>query len=819
MNPALQIRPSSARAHKARFAVRFGKSGVFFLTIIAAFSGVAALYLMLLVKTNLAYLLWAIMLFALMYIVWYKAELQKIPSRLPMGRIDDVLDQSLLAKLKDPITPRSVWMALTGNWHEIFITNRLLLNPTMVRDSLSENPTDMEPIWENALRLQSTVPGSDGLSAGAVATALIASSKPVQDFLTQQKLQPDDILQCYDWLARLISYESVPRPYFGGIGRDWAFGFTPMLEQFTTNISAGAQAGAGHFHFLSRSSSIDALINSLDQSGGVALVGNTGIGKTAMVHALAERLLSDQTTESLRHHQIVMLNASVILSSAKDNLEQVMLTLFTEAVTSGNMVLFLDEAQLFFQEGTGAFDLSRILLPVLQNRRLKIITAWNSSDFQRLKSSNSALAAYLTPIVLNEPPQADTFKIAEDSSLTIELRTKTIISYEAVREAVRLSGQYMQQLAYPGKAIQLLEQSTSYADHHVVDAKAVRQTVEQTLGVKVGGVEVGGQEADVLLNLEDRIHERMVNQSQAVKVVANALRRARAGVGNTKRPIGSFLFMGPTGVGKTELARSLAAIYFGDERNMIRLDMSEYQQPESVGRLLDGGQNGEGLLLAIRKQPFSVVLLDEIEKAYSGVLNLLLQLLDEGQLTDVNGQPASFRNAIIIITSNAGSKDIIHRIENNQPLTDFERPLINQLIEQGVFRAELINRFDEIVLFRPLNQSELGQVAQLMLAEVNRTLSIQNISVEVTPAALQSLVQQGYDPEFGSRPMRRVIQRTVEDVVAKRILQGQAAPGTKLLLDLPDLVPDSDSADNSVVEPSKEPFVQPPNTLQPPTAS
>ncbi len=790
MNPSYDVKLSSVRARKARLAEYFKKGGHLLLISIAAGASLLALYLFLLTTSQQGYLLAAVALFALMYIIWYKAELMKLPPHTPMARIDDILDPVLLARLRAPLTPRSVWLALTGNWHEIFMTNRLLLDPKMVHDALSDNAADMNAIWANAMQLQAMTK-TDTLYSGSVATALIASSPLVAEYLTKQKLRPEDIVSCYEWLARLIDYRNIPRPYFGGIGRDWAFGFTPNLEQFTVNISAQAEAGRGHFHFLARTSVIDALMSSLDQaSGGVALVGNTGIGKTSAVHALAERLLEDTTVETLRHHQIVALNASAILSSSKDSLEQTMLMLFSEAISAGNMILFLDEAQLFFEEGTGAFDMSRILLPVLQNRRLKLITAWNASDYQRLKASNPSLSSYLTPVILNEPAQEDTFKIVEDTALSLEAHTKTIISYEAIREAVRLSGQYMQELAFPGKAITLLEESTAYAQNHVVMAKTIQQTIEQTLGVKVGGVEAGGQEAAALLNLEDRIHERMVNQTQAVTAVANALRRARAGVGTAKRPIGSFLFMGPTGVGKTELARSLAATYFGDERNMIRLDMSEYQQPESVSRLLDTGANGEGLLLAIRKQPFSVVLLDEVEKAYGGVLNLLLQLLDEGQLTDVNGIPASFRNAIIIVTSNAGSKDIIQRITNNQPLTDFERPLINQLIQQGIFRAELINRFDEIVLFRPLNQTELAQVAKLMLAEVNRTLAAQNISVDLTDDALASLVRQGYDPQFGSRPMRRVIQRTVEDIVAKRILTGQAAPGTKLLLDLPDLQPD-----------------------------
>ncbi len=775
----------SRRARKARLAMRLKKGGYLAWATIGVVTGLAALYLLLVESSQFGYFALAVALLALMWVVWFKAELIKLPPKYPGNSVDDLLDADFLAKLSQPVTPRSAWIAMTGHWQEIFITNRLLLDPKLVEDSLSDNETDMEQVWQLTRKLQSAHDPST-LTAGTVATALILSSPQLTDYLTKHYIRPEDILQIYDWLARLLQYQQMPKPYFGGIGRDWAFGFTPNLERYSTNISTQVQNGAGHFHFMSRSNSIDAMIHSLGQTGGIAVVGNTGIGKTSAVYALAERLLQDKTLVStVKDHQIVALNASVILSSAKQDLERIMLTLFGEAIRSGNMIVFLDEAQLFFQEGVGSFDLSQILLPVLQNRRLKLICAFNATDWQRLKVSNPALAAALTPVVLPEPPEEETLKIVEDSALDIEHRTKTVVTYEAVREAYRLSGQYIQNMAYPGKAINLLEQAASYANHNVVTAESVQKSVESTLGVKVGGVQ--SQEADTLLHLEDRIHERMVNQTRAVTVIANALRRARAGVGNTKRPIGSFLFLGPTGVGKTELAKSLAATYFGDEKNMIRLDMSEYQQAEDVSRMLADGKESEGLLLAIRKQPFSVVLLDEIEKAHSGILNLLLQLLDEGQLTDVNGQVASFRNAIIIVTSNAGANDIIEQINQNQPLDDFERPLIDKLISQGIFRPELVNRFDETVLFRPLNQAELGQVALLMLAEVNRNLANQNISVELTQPALESLVRQGYDPQFGSRPMRRVIQRTVEDAVAQRILSGQAGPGSKIVLDLPDV--------------------------------
>jgi ATP-dependent Clp protease ATP-binding subunit ClpC len=317
-------------------------------------------------------------------------------------------------------------------------------------------------------------------------------------------------------------------------------------------------------------------------------------------------------------------------------------------------------------------------------------------------------------------------------------------------------------------------------------AESVQQAVEKTKGVKVAKAEA--PEADVLLHLEDKIHERMINQVRAVKVIAAALRRGRAGVADPKRPIGSFLFLGPTGVGKTELARSLAATYFGDERRMIRLDMSEYQQESDVSRLLaTGGTSSKSLILQIREQPFSVVLLDEVEKAHPNILNLMLQILDEGQLTDEKGKASSFKNAIIIATSNAGSTEITQRVGAGDKLETFERPLIEKLISEGKFKAELINRFDETVLFRPLNKEELAQVASLMLASVNHTLSNQNISVKLTDAALAKVVEAGYDPEFGARPMRRALQKLVEDAVAKKVLAGEAKPGSEITLDVADL--------------------------------
>lgn len=776
----------SRRARKARLAARMKRFDYLVARIIIAAAILGASYL-LLANNSLGYMCLSVALAAAMWVIWYKSDLTRLSIDTPAVSLDGVLDQIVLAKLAAPITPQSTWIALTGHWQEIFLTNRLLLDPQLVQETLSTKEEDMAQVWQQVEILQGSPLGDKPIHAGTLTAALLLASEQIMQHLSLNKLTAEDVKSVHDWAGRIIQRNEMPKPYFGGIGRDWAFGFTPHLERFSTNLSLQVQSSKGGFQTAARNDTIGSVINSLHQANAIAIVGDAGIGKTSVVYALAEQLLQKDAPASLKDHQIVSLNASLIMSQAQHNLERIMLTLFSEAIRAGNMVLFLDEAQLFFQEGRGAFDMSHIILPILQNRRLKLITSFNTTDFQRLKARNPSLASALMPVMMQEPDQHESMKIIEDSALGIEYRTKRIVTYQAVREAYRLSGQYIQDGAYPGKAITLLEQSASYPESNTITAGSVQQTIEKTLGVKAGGADA--HEAASLLNLEDQIHARMINQTAAVSAVASALRRSRAGVTTSQRPIGSFLFLGPTGVGKTELARSLAATYFGDEKNMIRLDMSEYQQPSDVSRLLETGAESDSLILRIRKQPFSVVLLDEIEKAHQNILNLLLQLLDEGQLTDASGKPASFRDAIIIVTSNAGSAQILEKVAAGEDLSTFERPLVDQLIAQGTFRAELINRFDEAVLFRPLGKEELRQVAELMIQSVTKNLAQQNISVEVTPAAIDVLVEQGYDPQFGARPMRRVIQRTIEDIMAKRILAGQATPGSHIILDINDITP------------------------------
>jgi len=815
MNPLPNLK--SLRARKARIGSEITPAIRKVLRLLAILILAAAAYCFYAGIPRIGYLAIAFADVIVVLLLWYTYHLQKLPPSLPAKQLEDIIDPALLGKLKAPVTPQRLWDVVMKLPEGQFMCDHLFLHSDTVKNNLSNAEADSAQTWQQAYGLINHA-RTPNLHAGTLLVALLLTSPGAQQYLTFNKLRPEDTFEALNWLERQMELWNRPKQNFGGIGRDWAKGYTPTLEQFGQNISQSVQYAGGFRHYVAHADMLDGIVSNLARGASVALIAPDGGGKSTLVRALAERLLQGKNRE-LQYYQVFSLNASLILSYSGQQLESLMLTLFGEAVASGNMILFLDDAQLFFGSGTGAFDMSQILLPVLKSRNVRIIAAFEPRDWQQMQATRQALTTSFASITLTDLPQEEIYKVIEDNTMQLEQRNGVLITFEAIIEAYRLSGQYMQELAYPGKAINLLEQSIPYAQERVITRETVQAAVEKTKGVKVSVA--AAPEADMLLHLEDRIHERMINQVRAVNDVAAALRRGRAGVSSPNRPVGSFLFLGPTGVGKTELARSLAAVYFGDEHQMIRLDMSEYQRPEDVTRLLSGGSKTErSLLSAIREQPFAVVLLDEVEKAHPNILNLLLQMLDEGQLTDEQGRPASFRSSIIIATSNAGAADITQHVREQGTLENFERPLIDKLIAAGQFKPELINRFDEVVLFRPLNEDELSQVAQVMLKGVNQTLAVQQLTVQLTPEALKTIVHQGYDPEFGARPMRRIIQKTVENAIAMKILRGQAQPGSVITLDVPDLTQDQNSSDansNPPGNPPVPPQQTPPTTPQPPT--
>jgi ATP-dependent Clp protease ATP-binding subunit ClpA len=337
----------------------------------------------------------------------------------------------------------------------------------------------------------------------------------------------------------------------------------------------------------------------------------------------------------------------------------------------------------------------------------------------------------------------------------------------------------------PGKSLQLIEASARYPQENgMITVKSVDRAIEESLGVKVGSVD-GQIERDQLENMEEQIHKRMVGQERAVKIVCDAIRRARTGVRNQNRPIGAFLFIGPTGVGKTELSKALSEVYFGGEDHLIRLDMNEFSNKSDADRLIaDAATNPHSLTAMVIKRPFSVILLDEIEKADPSVLLMLLQMLDEGILRDSSNRQVNFRDSIIIATSNAGSEIITEYISRGYDIEKYEKEFVDGLIKSHQFRPEFLNRFDEVVMFKPLGQSDLLNVVSLMVADINKTLESKKITINVDDDAKKYLVEVGNDPKLGARPMQRMIQRAVENIVANQMLAGEVEVGSVVNINL-----------------------------------
>jgi len=413
-----------------------------------------------------------------------------------------------------------------------------------------------------------------------------------------------------------------------------------------------------------------------------------------------------------------------------------------------------------------------------------------------------AVASAVNRITVQPTEEFDTLKVLEDHLPAVEYKRKVTYMYQALKDAYRLSQRYVYDISMPGQAISLLESAADYAESGLVTSRSVAAAIEQSTGVKTSAAS-GEDERSKLLNLESLIHERMIGQERAVSVVSDALRRARSGVRNQNRPVGTFMFLGPTGVGKTELAKSLAAVYFGGEQNIIRLDMNEFVSSDDVVRLIADGSDDAGSLTAqVMKQPFSVVLLDEIEKAHPSVLSTLLQLLDEGILRDIRNREISFRDTVVIATSNAGSDRVQEYLNRGYSLEQFEETFVSELISCHLFHPEFLNRFDEIVVFGSLTKPELLQVVDLILVSVNKNLAQQKITVSVAQDAKEYLVEAGYDPRLGARPMRRVVQRAVENTVAKLLLSNEVSAGglIEITLDQVRLMLDKTTQANAIAE-------------------
>ncbi|EFR8989647.1 ATP-dependent Clp protease ATP-binding subunit [Listeria monocytogenes] len=640
-----------------------------------------------------------------------------------------------------------------------------------------------------------------------------------------------------------------------GAGRQTNTQATPTLDSLARDLTVIARED-NLDPVIGRSKEIQRVIEVLSRrtKNNPVLIGEPGVGKTAIAEGLAQQIVRNEVPETLRGKRVMTLDMGTVVAGTKyrgefeDRLKKVM----DEIRQAGNVILFIDELHTLIGAGgaEGAIDASNILKPPLARGELQCIGATTLDEYRKYIEKDAALERRFQPIKVDEPTVDESIQILHGLRDRYEAHHRVAITDEALEAAVRLSDRYISDRFLPDKAIDVIDESGSKVrlksfttpknvkemennlselkkekdaavqgqefekaaslrdkeqklkksleetkanwqekqglDHSEVTEEIVAEVVASWTGIPVA--KLAETETNKLLNMEKLLHERVIGQDAAVKAVSLAVRRARAGLKDPKRPIGSFIFLGPTGVGKTELARALAESMFGDEDSMIRIDMSEYMEKFSTARLVGappgyvGYEEGGQLTEKVRQKPYSVVLLDEIEKAHPDVFNMLLQVLDDGRLTDSKGRVVDFRNTVIIMTSNIGAQEMKQDKSMGfnviDPLKDhkaMEHRVLQDL--KQAFRPEFINRIDETIVFHSLQEKELKQIVTLLTAQLTKRLAERDIHVKLTEGAKAKIAKDGYDPEYGARPLKRAIQKEVEDMLSEELLRGNIKVG------------------------------------------
>ncbi|MEG3988137.1 ATP-dependent Clp protease ATP-binding subunit [Microcoleus sp. S28C3] len=652
---------------------------------------------------------------------------------------------------------------------------------------------------------------------------------------------------------------------------------TPTLEEFGTNLTKLAAAGKLD-PVVGRENEIERVIQVLGRrtKNNPVLVGEPGVGKTALAEGLAQRIVNRNVPEILEDKQVISLDMGSLIAGTKfrGEFEERLTKIMAEIRAAGNIILVIDEIHTLVGAGAiqGSMDASNMLKPALARGELQCVGATTLDEYRKHIERDAALERRFQPIKVGEPSVAETIEILYGLRSAYEQHHRLTISDAALEAAATLSDRYINDRFLPDKAIDLIDEAgsrvrvmnsqtppevkelkkqlpavTKEKDAAVreqdfdkagklrdreleIEAEIAEATINKSqlktspivteediahivanwTGVPVS--KLTESESELLLHMEDTLHQRLIGQEEAVTAVSRAIRRARVGLKNPNRPIASFIFSGPTGVGKTELTKALATYFFGSEEAMIRLDMSEFMERHTVSKLIGsppgyvGYDEGGQLTEAVRRRPYTVILFDEIEKAHPDVFNMMLQILEDGRLTDAKGRTVDFKNTLLVMTSNIGSR-VIEKgggglgFEFTESAADAQynrvRSLVNEEMKQ-FFRPEFINRLDEIIVFRQLNREEVKQIADIMLQQVFSRLTEQGITLSVTERFKDLLVTEGYNPSYGARPLRRAIMRLLEDVLAEEMLSGKLKEGQKAIVDVDEngqvkVVPDGSS--------------------------
>ena len=682
-----------------------------------------------------------------------------------------------------------------------FVFSRVLLNfkdiKKQLKDSLnSKNPESFENIILEALKI-ARKKNHLRIQIGDILSALAANDVVFGRILNENKLKKEDIENLTRWLEnieekiekskRFWEYENLAKR--GTLAKEWTAGYTITLDRYSKDLTNSIRKKDLEFVGHKEEIKITERILARGEINNVLIIGESGTGKRSMVYALTQKSLLGRSLPGVNYKRVVELDMPALLAQmeSSEKVEAVLDKIFQEVVLSGNIILFIDGLHNYIgrDPGPGIIDISGIIAPYLRFPQFQIIALTNYEGLHKYIERNSSLLSLFEKVEVSGISKRETLILLEYLTFILEKRHKIFISYPAIREIVSLTDRYLPSSHFPEKAIDILDEVAVYVGsairEKIVLPKHIAKIITQKTEIPVGEIET--KEREVLLNLENLIHQRIINQNQAVKEVSAALRRARSEVTVKKSLMGGFLFLGPTGVGKTETAKALAQCYFGSEKRMIRLDMSEFQDIKDIPRLI-GSSDGTGLLtMPVRENPFSLILLDEIEKAHPNILNLFLQVLDEGHLTDGLGRKINFKNTIIIATSNAGYKVILKALAEKQEWLEVKQKLLDYLFENKIFRPEFINRFDSVVLFSPLSKENLLDISELMLGKLKRNLQEKGIELIITQALKEKIVELSYNPVFGAREMRRVIQDKVENVLASALLSKKLVRNSRAEID------------------------------------
>jgi ATP-dependent Clp protease ATP-binding subunit ClpC len=625
---------------------------------------------------------------------------------------------------------------------------------------------------------------------------------------------------------------------------------TPTLDEYSRDLTQMAREGKLD-PVIGRAEEVETTIEILSRrtKNNPVLIGDPGVGKTAIVEGLAQRIVNDEVPETLVGRRVLALDLSGLVAGTqyRGQFEERLKKVVDEASENPEgQILFIDELHTVVGAGAaeGSMDASNMLKPALARGELHVVGATTVDEYRKNVEKDAALERRFQPVLVGEPSVDDTIDILRGLKDRYEAHHRVKITEEAIVAAAELSDRYVTDRFLPDKAIDLMDQASARVrlrsktkprdtkeleeevarlgrekDQAVsaedfgraqelkgrveglrseldgsrdgarrpvaeVTAEDIAEVVSRATGIPVS--QLTQEERERLMRLEEQLHERVVGQDEAVTAVAEAIRRARAGLSDPNRPIGSFLFLGPTGVGKTELARTLAEALFGDEAAMVRIDMSEFQERHTVSRLVGappgyvGYEEAGQLTESVRRRPYSVLLLDEIEKAHPDVFNILLQILDDGRLTDSQGRTVDFKQTVIIMTSNMGAQRIQAHARRDESFEELKDDMMQIL--KNTLRPEFVNRIDEVIVFRSLGKEQIGEIARLLLDRTTRRLRAQGIEVEFTEGAVGLIAEEGFDPEFGARPLRRTIQRRVDNELASMVLSGSLDPGDRVVV-------------------------------------